>query len=70
MLSLMAEEFFAQSPMLLFPALALVLFLIAFCAVTWRTLRQDRSELDRLAQLPLADDAGDRHDATRAGVTK
>ena len=70
MLSLMAQDFFAKSPVLLFPVLALFLFLIAFAVITWRALRQDRSELDRLARLPLADDAGTTDPTPRAGVTK
>jgi cbb3-type cytochrome oxidase subunit 3 len=57
MLGAMAREFFAASPLLLFPVLALFLFLLAFTVATWRALRQPRAELDPIARLPLTDDA-------------
>jgi HAMP domain-containing protein len=57
MLGAMARDFFAASPLLLFPVAALVLFLAAFILALWRVLRQPRAELDPIARLPLADDA-------------
>jgi len=56
MLGAMAREFFAASPLLLFPVAAMFLFLLAFTAATWRALRQPRSELEPLSRLPLADE--------------
>jgi len=56
MLGLMAKDFFTQSPVLLFPIAALIVFTVAFTALTIRTLRQDKSELDEIARAPLADD--------------
>lgn len=59
MLGAMAREFFAASPLLLFPVAALVLFLMAFTMATWRALRQPRAELEPIARLPLCEDAGE-----------
>ena len=56
MLGAMAREFFAASPLLLFPVAALFLFLAAFALATWRALRQPRAELEPIARLPLGDD--------------
>jgi cbb3-type cytochrome oxidase subunit 3 len=56
MLSTLASEFFAASPFLLLPVIALFLFLCAFTAVTWRALRKKPAELEPIARLPLADD--------------
>ena len=55
MLSLMAGSFFERSPMLIFPLIALCLFIAVFCAILWRTVRTSRAELDRAAHMPLAD---------------
>lgn len=56
MLSAMAKQFFSQSPVLLFPVLGLVLFLLVFTFVTWRAMRMESSEIEPLAQLPLDSD--------------
>jgi hypothetical protein len=56
MLSLMAKEFFAHSPLMLYPVVALVLFFTVFSLLTWRTLRRPKQELDVFADMPLADD--------------
>lgn len=53
MLSLMAKNFFADSPVLFFPVCALVLFVVAFSALTLRALRKPAEDLDAMAQLPL-----------------
>jgi len=56
MLSLLASEYFENSPLLVLPIVALVIFMAVFTSVTVRALRQDRREIERLARLPLADD--------------
>jgi hypothetical protein len=56
MLGAMARDFFAASPLLVFPVAALLLFLVAFALATWRALRRPRAELDPIARLPLDDD--------------
>jgi cbb3-type cytochrome oxidase subunit 3 len=57
MLSFMAKGFFADSPVLILPITALVLFMVLFTAVCWRTFRRSaRAELDRAARLPLEED--------------
>jgi len=56
MMSELAREFFATSPFLTYPVLALVVFLIVFGAIFVRALRQKPEELDALARIPLADD--------------
>lgn len=56
MLSALASDFFAASPLLLLPVIALLLFLAAFTAVTWRALRKKPAELENIARLPLGDD--------------
>lgn len=58
MLSIIAKGFFASSPLLFYPILALVLFLALFTVLTVRVLRSDKSTLNDAAALPLADDMG------------
>jgi hypothetical protein len=55
MIGAMARDFFAASPMLVYPVAALILFLLAFALATWRALRRPRAELEPIARLPLAD---------------
>ena len=55
-MSRFAAEFFAQSPVLLYPLIALVLFFTMFLAVLIRVMRMKRSEADRYAQLPLEEE--------------
>jgi hypothetical protein len=56
MLSALARTFYAESPLLAYPIIALVLFLAAFVAVTWKVARSSRAELDAMAQLPFHDE--------------
>lgn len=56
MLGAMAREFFASSPLLALPVIALCLFLAAFTLITWRALRRKPAELEPIARLPLDDD--------------
>lgn len=57
-MSAMAREFFAASPVLLYPVVALILFIAAFGFATWRAVRQPRGELESAARLPLDDEEG------------
>ena len=51
----MVTEYFTKSPMLLFPLLALALFMLVFVLVTVVAFATDKSRHDRAASLPLAD---------------
>jgi hypothetical protein len=55
MLGAMAREFFAASPLMVFPVAALVLFLLAFATAAWRALCRPAAELEPIARLPLAE---------------
>ena len=53
------EEFYAQSDLLVWPLVGLLIFVAVFAGVlafTWFGLR-DRGKLDEIAALPLEDDA-------------
>jgi cbb3-type cytochrome oxidase subunit 3 len=52
----MATEFFAQSPVLAFPVLALLIFTMVFVAVVIRTLRMEREAISQESKLPLEED--------------
>jgi len=56
MLSQISSEFFARSPVLLLPVIALCLFGAVFLLVLARTVLAGRDEIERGAQLPLSDD--------------
>ena len=49
----MAREFFGQSPLLLLPIAALLLFALVFVAIAFRAVRMDRGEVDERARLAL-----------------
>jgi cbb3-type cytochrome oxidase subunit 3 len=51
-----ASEFFEQSPMLLYPVIALVLFFIVFLGVLVRVMRMKASEADQRARIPLEEE--------------
>jgi hypothetical protein len=55
MMRQLSADFFARSPLLIFPLIALAVFVVVFIAVSVRALRTRREELDRLAALPLSD---------------
>lgn len=55
MLSQLASDFFARSPLLAWPLFALALFVSVFVAVTARAFLSRRDDIQRLAELPLAD---------------
>ena len=48
-----ASEFFEQSPVLLYPVIALVLFFIVFLVVLIRVMRMKASDADLCARIPL-----------------
>jgi hypothetical protein len=56
MLSALASEFFAASPLMMLPVLALLLFLCVFTVASWRAMRRKPAELEPIARLPLGDD--------------
>jgi hypothetical protein len=55
MLSFMAMDFFAKSPVLTMPLLALGLFITAFLTVVMRTALADKRYIDSMSNLPLDD---------------
>ena len=56
MLSWFASDFFARSPMLVYPIVALGVFMTVFLTVSLRALFKPKSELERLAAMPLSED--------------
>lgn len=56
----MSAEFFARSPVLVFPVIALGLFFVVFVVISLRVALTQREELDAAARLPLNDGEG-RH---------
>ena len=62
-MSSIARQFFADSPVIFFPVLALILFITVFLLVTVRVLRARREDIDALARIPLGDsEEAPRHD--------
>ncbi len=55
-MSKFAAEFFQQSPALLYPVLALVLFFIVFLFVIVRVMRMSAKEADHNARIPLEEE--------------
>jgi hypothetical protein len=49
----MAMDYFRQSPLLMMPVIALVIFMLVFLSVSLRALLTRKSSWDALAQLPL-----------------
>lgn len=58
-MSRFASEFFSQSPALLYPVLALLLFFIVFIAVVIAVFRMKPAEAERLARIPLEDEVSE-----------
>ena len=58
-MSRFASEVFAQSPALILPLIALLLFLVAFVALLVRVLRMRRADVNHYARLPLDDERVD-----------
>jgi hypothetical protein len=57
-----ATDFFEQSPVLLYPVIALVLFFVVFLAVVIRVVRMKASEADRYAHIPLEEESEVPHE--------
>ncbi len=56
MLGWFASDFFARSPVLIYPVIALGIFMTIFISMSLKALFLKKSEVDRLAQLPLSED--------------
>lgn len=52
----LVSDFFARSPALLGPVIALVLFMLVFVAATIYALRTQRAQHERMALMPLKED--------------
>lgn len=63
MISETAADFFARSPVLIFPVIALAIFVAVFTVVSIRAFMRSTSELDALSQLPLEDDTHPHEDS-------
>ena len=61
MIRQLAAEFFARSPVLAWPVLALAIFFTVFLLVSLRALLTRKDEVERLAALPLTDAEGNDH---------
>jgi hypothetical protein len=55
-MSRFAAELFEQSPALLYPSIALVLFFSVFLVVIIRVIRMKASDADRYARIPLEEE--------------
>jgi hypothetical protein len=51
----LSVDYFARSPVLAYPVLALAIFLTVFIVVSVRALRARREDVERMAALPLSD---------------
>ncbi len=54
-MSRMATDFFAQSPVLMLPLIALIVFATVFVAIVIRTMRMPTALTDANARLPLSE---------------
>jgi hypothetical protein len=52
----MHRELLSQSPLLLYPIVAQLLFFAVFVTTTFRAFSQPKGEVDRAASLPLTED--------------
>jgi hypothetical protein len=59
-MSLLVGELFHKSPLLLYPLVGLVIFMLVFAGAALRAWRQRPEERDALARLPLQDREVDR----------
>ena len=53
------SDFFARSPALLGPTIALLLFVLVFTAIAVHVFRTHHSAHDRMARMPLHEDGRD-----------
>lgn len=61
-MSRFASEFFSQSPALLLPVLALVLFFTVFLVIVVRVIRMKPSDIDHNARIPLDEESEVPHE--------
>jgi hypothetical protein len=61
-MSRFASEFFENSPVLLYPLLALALFFIVFLVVIVRVMRMKTSDADQYARIPLEEESEVPHE--------
>ena len=59
----MFGELFHKSPLLLYPLVALVIFILVFAGAALRAWRQRPEERNELSRLPLGPDAEDQRHA-------
>lgn len=59
MLRQLSADFFARSPVLAWPVVALAIFFSVFLIVSLRALIGRKDEMQRLSELPLQDTEGD-----------
>ena len=57
MLRQLSADYFARSPLLAYPVIALAIFLVVFVVVSVRALRSRREDVERMAALPLLSDS-------------
>ncbi|HEX7478073.1 MAG TPA: hypothetical protein VF331_09725 [Polyangiales bacterium] len=62
MLQTFSADYFARSPLLLLPVIALGLFMLVFVVVTLRALFARNADVAHMAQLPLEDSEVSRHE--------
>lgn len=53
MMRLLTAEYFAKSPVLILPIIALFLFLAVFVGVALRTYSRKKEDFDALSKMPL-----------------
>jgi len=61
-MSRFASEFFAHSPALLYPVIALIVFVTVFLVVVIRVVRMNASEADYCARIPLEEESEVPHE--------
>ena len=61
MLSALASDFFSQSPVLLLPVVALLIFMVVFTVMAVRAFRMPDEAVNEVANLPLMADT-EAHD--------
>ncbi|MGD8862276.1 MAG: hypothetical protein PVI30_19850 [Myxococcales bacterium] len=62
MLSWISGDFFAQSPVLVYPMIAMAIFMLVFTGAALRAFLTPRSTLDELARMPLEDEGEVDHE--------
>ena len=66
MISWLASDYFAQSPVLALPVIALLVFMAVFTAMAIKAWRLSDGEIAELSMKPLGDDARPQPDTTEA----